>query len=443
MYLARLGHLPLSARYSLGRLVESMPRTTSQFDDLSALAKGNSPIRAYHGCRALCDLWLDWSDDQRATIAALVESFVAASLPTFDEPRRPYFEIYESLARHYLDWCELHGPGWEPDTLAAIAWWLADRVASEVIQSIDLDSGSAQELLQLHRASVVKLEGRSAFVASRLRAVGVSSAFRRHSSETTHGGPFVVALVSTLGQKVLKALKILKAPAIDRVLLSIFALDPGDESQPASLVLNSQRVDWAATLAPLLAEADPSVRQIIEERRHARNALENADHLRETLGSLLQVSKENRIRTLNNLGALARIGRLSGDVVWSVCRDRNSFLPMLCQFDDVEFCGFLELLLTLQRQDAVTWKRELPHLVVTWIEQLELSDEKLRCAVASTILSASSAASFSAVRRCAQLTVPPNVSAILANEHRMLSSVWGVLPTWAASRLRPLLANLS
>lgn len=330
--------------------------------------------------------------------------------------------------------------------MTAIAWWLADRVSIVICEDLESRTAAEKGFANVVQECLVPADELSDTISNFVRTLEKTTPFRMATLKHSIVTPWSAILLASLGEKVhLINLRDNddRLTEIDETLLQQLLLDGGHEPESDSLLFRNHAQLRKQTLDTWSRDFPEGIKSLLTSRHELIAALRSNEHLAKLLTDLPAMNREARIVPLNSMLVAARTGQLPAEPLFQFFNNVDTARSVLSDFDVDELNFLLEVLLILQRTTAATARHDVPHLLAWLVEQCPPANAGNRDALIMAVACAAARTSaYSAVRRLREAHRNDDVATVLGALFSYLQDQRNRLPSWAWSKLRPLVANL-
>ena len=452
-YFARYGYLPLAPPASAGSVVR---RWVDAHDAGQAawaevwqwVDAGISPLRAYHACQVFFECPDLVPEGEGETLWGRV-SRLCAMPPAGEEDTEtaPDFEevgwdLRHELARHYLGQLEIHTVEQPGDRLAALAWWAAERVASEMTGALQTVGVEVAPALRTVLDRTVSNEAALSEVEwDDLRPAGPPSPFAFGTMEAR--GLWVAALLAP------RPVPELPLPSDYEPWVAINLLGacmggfppPGAAFGSGLLAFGRPFDEAAAQWAARIGTEEQ--RRFLEGVLQVRGELAQEGGLLSALRGVPDAEPVRQAVVCHAFRTLAALGAVNEAAVWELLSDSDWVRTFVTRAEPGPLQALSWGLLEVQRRAGDRWHWALPHLFGSLAEELDLPPERRRQLALSAVHSAAIGGGVSPVRRLLTGSRREEFGPMLDEWREQLIVIRSMGPPLAAAYLRGLAAALT
>jgi hypothetical protein len=352
------------------------------------------------------------------------------------------------LARHYLGQLVLHTADQNPDRLAALAWWVAERVATAATESIveeeEADERVTERLQALLKRSIFPQAAASDSMWDLLRPAATGSPFAFGTMEIRAlWGTSLLSAAARYGEgegpSVPTAYQEDLAVALVGSCLVGFP-PPGSCGPPSVLAFNTPIESSAGFWLTRVEETESHA--FLVEIVNIRRGIVDAAALVESLRHVTEASAPEQLLLCHTFRAACVLGRIDPVTVWNMlsnrARTRSCFSVLDQSLLHVLCLGLLEL----QRREAGRWHWALPPLFGSLAGELDIEQERRRVLALLTVHSCIVGGTVSAVQRLLSSARAHEFVGHLEQWKDQLKKLQAVGPPVVGASLRDILAVL-
>ncbi len=446
-YCDQLGHLPLVDNWSLSHVIHRTSAYTVSTDEIFKLAGHDNYLYAYHGCVALVAQWQSLDKDQQTRAAKLLSDFICLSRDQDLQSRRGRFwACMNRLANHFIAWIPLYGPELGDDNSASLAWWMAERLTEVIIEDVDTKTNPKAHVEFVLERNIEPLVHTGFAINQLIRGGATSSVFHSNTNLIQHGGPFFASLIASLKLQFIPIYALLSKKAASEVDSWMFVNtmhQPVGLPQQGSLLFGTyvSDIQTATEQWEIAIDADQETQAAFAQLRSDCRKLTDTDSLEELLSNFGSLSVEDQSMWLDRMKTAVWRQAIPLDPVLSLLRNsvRGEAFVRSMKLDQLSMA--IELMLSIQQFGGETWKHELPHRLVDWLDYVESLEEKA-LVFNGIVCSAIAGESPAAIDRVRERDDFVQLTDAFGFQEDRIESARTVVPRWTWSKLRIYLDRL-
>jgi hypothetical protein len=395
-YVNRFGHLPLAAPLSAGACVRRWVELRGGADTAWMEVWGWAteildPIRRYHAAQVFLECPQLVPEASREGAWQAVTDVLSWVRPQ-EELADPYsagWEVRAELARHYLGHLELHALDQPGDKLAALAWWVACRVADLLLPPPTVGSDPTSYLKAIREgleqavrpaADITNVMWTLARPAAAITPFSFGTMVTRH----LFGASLLLSPESSrIGAP--EVLDIRPTAAVEAVMESVLlgacisGFPPEPESAGArSLWFAIEESVVVAGRAWLTRFQTQERKTELEIRLVARESLARGGELVAVLGRLLEEEQFVQVAVACTFHTLSALGGTDEEQAWGFLQDPKRTASIFSRIDQhavPSLCwGFIEI----QRRAGGRWHWFLPQVFTHLATLRDLEPQRQR-----------------------------------------------------------------
>lgn len=380
-YCNHLGHLPLVDDWSLLNVAQRSEIHIST-QELLTLASCDNYLSAFHGCVAVVAGWDKLDQSQQKQAAEYLSDFICLSRNSDLSTRRGRFwTCLSRLANHFLAWIPLYGPELGDDNSASLAWWMAGRLAKVVCEDVERKQKPQSNMQLVLERSIDPLVHCSFQTNQLIRGGATGSVFHANTSLIQHGGPFFAALIASFKLEFGAIYVTLSDQArthVDKWISDNIVHQSVGVAQKDSLLFGNYQTDVQTTIDQWVKRIDVSVEvQAVMSKLSTDSArLTDGNALIDLLSAFESLPALEQSFWLDQMKVSVWRKAIALDPILSLLRDSKRSRVFVQSMKREQLSIAIDLLLSIQQYGGDTWKHELPHRLVGWLDYFETLDEK-------------------------------------------------------------------
>ena len=439
-YLRALGHIPLGHRCGLSDALDARKRNDLGSNNAQSIIEWASdhpmPVARYHACEALIAEFESLTEEQvDCVVSWFWDTVLLTSVVEQPSPAVASWGLAELLSRYYQCWLDLRIPADHGEPIAAMAWWMAWRVA-ETWSRARLSARRFEEQVEKH--AFKPLHTIWGLVHPQAQAGSL------HRMATCGLSPWAASLVSSVSSEYV----------LDRLLIG-----PGTGSRDERV---SSLIRLAAKSVELSLESDAyrfrdSLRTVVgwavasksEPSAHATFVSltegfdwSTSDALGQALNSLNTLDQAKQLWICHAIRRRAESDSLDGDELWAIVSDADWKAKTWLEIDLIAAQALGEGLVTIAARHDPEWAPRLPHLFAG-LAEIRLGSEEERVAIFGLLIRSTCA--LDAPSGLVRLLRGPKGHAYRELAQAVKQNTANLIPFsggWDAGRIRALLVDL-
>ncbi|MFI5364656.1 MAG: hypothetical protein ACHQ4J_03450 [Candidatus Binatia bacterium] len=443
-YYTRLGHVPLGDNLGVGEVVRRWAvrrgAAGEAWDTIWEWARRTpSTVPRYHACVAVVSNPNLIVPEHRAELwRAILEILHDSTSDKDGAESSEAWLVRCELARHYCHHLECRLPGAESERIAALAWWLAERVASLLAKSpgqirafraetMDHESSLSSQIWHLAHPRVMPSSLRYATLYFKsIWSVSLASLLAR--------------ALPALDPRSLNVEERARVDAaLKRCLFGMFP--PSLKSEGEDTYAFERGVhETARVWAELVPAADPV--SSVSSVAAATSQLGQLDRLEAELQRLDKSHQAEQMLVAHALAVRSHLNKAPADLLFELLADDRWRNQVFRDGDEgavqLLFDGVREL--TLQKNDKWAW--DLPHRFALTCEASWDLPERRALLFAMVVLLSLGTDTVSALQRLLTPARRGDLSSDIKYWCERMQEVRTLAPPWIAARLRAVLASL-
>jgi len=444
----RYGHLPLAGSKAVETIVEAWTQehgVEGAWEAVWAWVGDESrPLRVYHAARVFLSNPDLVPGSRRAGIwSAVVELLGGFSgRETEATSLAQAWLLLQALARHYLQVLEVDA--YDPDltTLAALAWWAAERVTAEIVSALIAERGREEVpgfVEGVRVQTVERLARRSAAGWLLARPPRAPSAFA-HATVSR----YAVWRISLLEAGARHSLTVPAEYAPTILSLIGQALGAGFPPRIGSASDPDLAIDapfGQIGLRWLLALPDLGLPRVAEADEHPDAAAEHAETVARIRGIVDAPDDERRLALLQLRSAVG-LGLVGTQQLSWMLEDRTWWDGVFERLFDEELVTLTAILMELIRGGPEQWQLALPRLLRQQSVRDDLTPERRTIAARTVVQCAAICGHTMELSLLVRESNAPEVLDVFSSMRLRLSDILRLAPPLVQARLRTILSLL-
>jgi hypothetical protein len=440
-YLANLGFLPLAPPYSLATAVKEWLVSNPDTDSWHAIWEWanteSTSLSRYHACSVFV-LFPELIPDGKLSYlwSQLLEILGIYEKSGADRPESEPFVLRRELARHFTYHLEARLPDNDGASIACLAWWLAEQVAS----LFPPDAYTAKFYKENWVKPASDLSSHIWLIAN----APVQRSFLRYVTLTVQS-PWAVALMTLIGEHLDKLAPTEQSEAVQKkfseALLSNtlfcwpFPIEtPDDPTFALECSLADTVLKWAGYQTE---EHRTELQQLVTTSKTLRTRKGLCDALR-TLG---EASLSEQAVVCMALKARVQTDPTVAEGLWEVVSDAEWRNSVLGNADQQVQALLIESLSMLLIDNQGKWFSQLPHYIAELCEKEE--DENRKRALFMYVIHTSLVSdTVSAVQRLLRGNQKSNFMDYVKEYRAQVDTMRSDYPPWVAGKMRGLMASM-
>lgn len=439
-YLADLGFLPLSQRYSLAVAVtdwiDSKPGVDIWQEIWDWANSKSTPITKYHACTVFVLIPDLIPDGKLADLWNEVLTVVHVTDKKGANPENEPWVLRRDLARHYTSHLEAQLPDSDGANIACFSWWLAEQVAAI------FPAGTAAA--EFYRENWVKpasdLSTQIWFTAS----APIQRSVLRYITYNAHS-PWAVALLTMMGEclddlapaQQTEDVRVKFHEALVSNILSSLPFPIETPSDPSFAV----ECSFANAVLKCAEYHDEIHQKALKQLVDTSRTLGAREGICDALQKLDEASLPDQLAVCIAVKAKTYTDPTFAEGIWAIVSDSEWRKRVLAGVDLHVQSVLIESLSMLLVDNQDKWSSHLPHYIAELCEQ-EANDEHRKVLFLYVIHTSLASDTVSAVRRLLRGDQKEKFVNYV-NEYRVqIENMRSKYPSWVAGKLRGLMASM-
>lgn len=447
-YYERYGHLPLGAAFAIEAIVRKWVETRGEdgvWDAVQIWARDDSrPLKRYHACRICLSIPSLVPDEARARMWTAVTEVLGG----FEQaPANPTlcgqtWLLLHSLAKHYLQLLEVESHEEDATSLAALAWWAAERV-THVLAATALTEFGSDRSVEVIRGIVV----RGLAPLARRSAMGCALGRpRRSPSAFAHG---TLHLNSLWRPSLLEAgpgagLRVPYDHVESVCALLTLALATGfptrlDRVPSSGIAVETGLATLAARWSTALPAGEPEEVESVDQQAEApAGQSEVSEHLR----NICEWDEDARLLPLLRVRNAVGLGGTDALELRWILDDRQWWDTVFDRLTRDQLDALIASLLDLMRSGNEEWQLSIPHLFRIQALRDQIGSDKQSAAAGAVVQAAIISGQRGALASLVRDATAPDLLSHLTDWKQRLAGILPVVPPSVQAMCRTVLAVL-
>jgi len=324
---------------------------------------------------------------------------------------------------------------------------MAERLTKTVCEDVEGKNDPPSKMKFVLERNIVPIVHFGFAMNQLIRGGATSSVFHANTILIQHGGPFVASLIASFkhefGPIYSRLSEQAKSEVDEWMFLNTLHQSIGIPQQ-GSLLFKDYGNDLHTTTEQweIAINANEETHAALSQLRSDCAKLIDASALEDLLSAFDKFSEENQRMWLGRMKAAVCRRSISLEPILALLRDPIRSKVFVQSMNLEQLSMAIEIVLSIQHYGGVTWKYELSHRLVDWLDFVETLEEKalvFNGIVCSSIVGESP----SAIDRVRERDDFVEIQDAFAFQKDRLESARGIVPRWTWAKLRIYLDRLT